>query len=94
VVLPFFDRVAKPSIVMYAREVVHEVLVAGHGRSGLMFPSASVADPVAITSGSITFTDEPGGFHVAGSGFDVFVGWFPEGVGIRVPPVLPDPLSI
>jgi hypothetical protein len=45
----------------------------------LLFPSASVADPVAITSGRITFTDEPGGFHVAGSGFDVFVGWFPEG---------------
>jgi hypothetical protein len=58
----------------------------------LLFPSASVADPVAITSGAITFTDEPGTSLAAASTYSSDGGR--RGVGIRVPPVLPDPLSI
>ena len=30
-----------------------------------------------MTTGVITFTDEPGGFQISGSGFEVNIGWFP-----------------
>jgi PEP-CTERM motif-containing protein len=43
----------------------------------LLCSSTSAADPFRVTSGTITLTDEPGEFHVAGSGFDVNLSWFP-----------------
>lgn len=43
----------------------------------LLCSSTSVADPVRVTSGVITLTDEPGEVRIAGSGFDVNVAWFP-----------------
>lgn len=47
----------------------------------LLFSSALHADPVAITSGLIRFTDEPGAFEIAGAGFDVDAFWYPARVG-------------
>lgn len=44
----------------------------------LLFGGTSAADPVTVTSGIINFTDEPGGFEVAGNGFGVSFGWFPK----------------
>jgi hypothetical protein len=43
----------------------------------LLCGGTSAADPVTVTSGTIVFTDEPGLFEVAGSGFHVRIGWFP-----------------
>ena len=47
----------------------------------LLFSSALHADPVAITSGEIRFTDEPGLFEIAGAGFDINSYWYPARVG-------------
>jgi hypothetical protein len=44
----------------------------------LLFGGTSAADPLTITSGVINFTDEPGGFDVAGQDFDLDFGWFPK----------------
>jgi hypothetical protein len=43
----------------------------------LLFPVTSAADPLTVTSGTIIFTDEPGGFVIAGDGFDLSFGWAP-----------------
>ncbi len=43
----------------------------------LLCVSTAAADPVTVTTGVITFTDEPGGFQISGSGFEVNIGWFP-----------------
>jgi hypothetical protein len=43
----------------------------------LLYGTSTAADPLHITSGRITVTDEPGAFSVAGSDFDVHVGWAP-----------------
>jgi hypothetical protein len=44
----------------------------------LLLGGTSSADPISIvTSGVVVFTDEPGVFHIAGSDFDVRMGWFP-----------------
>ena len=43
----------------------------------LLFGGTSAADPLAVTSGTIIFTDEPGGFVIGGDGFNVRFGWFP-----------------
>jgi hypothetical protein len=40
----------------------------------LLFRGTAAADPIAVTSGFAAFLDEPGAFHVAGSGFDVAFG--------------------
>ena len=45
----------------------------------LLIGRTSAADPVTVTAGAIYLTDEPGLFCVAGSGFDVSVGWWPSG---------------
>lgn len=47
----------------------------------LLFSSAVRADPLVVTTGEITFTDEPGFFDVSGAGFDVRFGWAPVKVG-------------
>jgi hypothetical protein len=44
----------------------------------LLFRGTAAADPIAVTSGFVAFTDEPGAFRVAGSGFDVAFGFFPQ----------------
>jgi hypothetical protein len=44
----------------------------------LIFGGTATADPIAVTSGFVAFTDEPGAFRVAGSGFDVAFGFFPQ----------------
>jgi hypothetical protein len=44
----------------------------------LIFGGTATADPIAVTSGFVAFTDEPGAFHVAGSGFDVAFGFSRE----------------
>jgi hypothetical protein len=44
----------------------------------LLFRGTAAADPIPVTSGFVAFTDEPGAFRVAGSGFDVAFGFFPE----------------
>ena len=33
---------------------------------------------VTVTSGTIIFTDEPGGFVIDGNGFDLSFGWAPS----------------
>jgi PEP-CTERM motif len=48
----------------------------------LLFCGTSAADPLTVTSGTIVFTDEPGGFVIGGAGFDVGVsGWAPTLLG-------------
>ena len=47
----------------------------------LLYSSVLHADPVAITSGVIRFTDEPGLFEIAGAGFDIHAYWYPAKVG-------------
>jgi hypothetical protein len=47
----------------------------------LLFSSAVRADPVTITSGVITFTDEPGLVDIGGAGLNVRFGWFPVRIG-------------
>ena len=44
----------------------------------LVLPSRAAGDPVTVTSGFIIFTDEPGDFHFAGSGFSLGGSWFPQ----------------
>ena len=44
----------------------------------LLFRGTAAADPIAVTSGFVAFTDEPGAFRVAGDGFDVAIGFFPQ----------------
>jgi hypothetical protein len=44
----------------------------------LLCSSTSAADPIRVTSGTIQFTDEPGIFDIAGSGFQLTLDeWFP-----------------
>ena len=40
----------------------------------------AAAEPIALTSGRVVFTDEPGGFLLAGSGFTLQGGWYPSEV--------------
>ena len=47
----------------------------------LLFSTTVRADPVTITTGVVTFTDEPGLFDISGTGFDASFGWFPVRVG-------------
>jgi hypothetical protein len=47
----------------------------------LVFGSAVRADPIPITTGLITFTDEPGLFEVSGDGFQLRFGWAPVRLG-------------
>lgn len=47
----------------------------------LLFSSAVRADPVTITTGMVSFTDEPGRFAVSGIGVDISFFWFPARVG-------------
>jgi hypothetical protein len=48
----------------------------------LLCSSTSAADPIRVTSGTIELTDEPGTFHIAGSGFEVKLDeWFPIVLG-------------
>jgi hypothetical protein len=44
----------------------------------LLFGGSSAADPLTVTSGVINFTDEPGGFDIAGKDFDLDFGRFPK----------------
>jgi hypothetical protein len=44
----------------------------------LLSGGTSAADPIAVTSGSAVFTDDPGGFRIAGTGFDVDVVFAPS----------------
>jgi hypothetical protein len=44
----------------------------------LLFGGSAAAEPIPISSGLIVFTDEPGAFDIAGSGFEVSLGWFPR----------------
>ena len=44
----------------------------------LLAASPAGADPVAVTSGFVVFTDEPGDFSLVGSGFNLSGEWFPR----------------
>lgn len=44
----------------------------------LVAASPAIADPVNVTAGFATLTDEPGGFSLAGPGFDLSGEWFPR----------------
>jgi hypothetical protein len=44
----------------------------------LLFRGTASADPIAVTSGFVAFTDEPGEFRAAGGGFDVAFRFFPQ----------------
>ena len=44
----------------------------------LLCVSTAAADPVTVTTGKIVFTDEPGEFHISGSGFESQYGVVPD----------------
>lgn len=44
----------------------------------LLAASPAGAEPVAVTSGFVIFTDEPGDFSLVGPGFDLSGEWFPR----------------
>lgn len=44
----------------------------------LLSGGTSAADPIAVTSGSAVFTNDPGGFRMAGTGFDVDLVFAPS----------------
>ena len=44
----------------------------------LLSRGVAAADPITVTSGFVAFTDEPGAFRVAGTGFDVAFGFAPQ----------------
>lgn len=46
----------------------------------LVLPSRAAAEPLTVTSGLIIFTDEPGDFLLAGSGFSLQGWWYPQPV--------------